>query len=287
MRLTFHMNKRLDRSGTLWKGRFKSVLVEDHERALLTIAAYIDLNPVRAGLVAIRRTTAGAAMPRRSRAGGEASGARDGLGRMLGEALDDPEYPKDWRRTAARYRMFLYQEGREVVADPESGQRGRRGFKEAEIEAVVERDGAMSLSEALRHRVRYFSDGAVLGSAEFVNAVFARETRSGRAIRRKAHERGSAHARGGLGRVARAARPAQGGRGKLGRSLPTAAAEHHGRRAPSPSPIPSRLRRFREGLCDRRLALRFVPTLQFVSRAIRRRDHAMGHDRFRSESVLA
>jgi hypothetical protein len=75
--------------------------------------------------------------------------------------------------------MFLYQEGREVAADPETGQRGRRGFKEAEIEAVVERDGAMSLSEALRHRVRYFSDGAVLGTAEFVNAVFERERGQG------------------------------------------------------------------------------------------------------------
>jgi hypothetical protein len=98
---------------------------------------------------------------------------------MLGEALDDPEYPKDWRRTAARYRMFLYQEGREVAADPESGQRGRRGFKEGEIEAVVEREGVMSMHQALRHRVRYFSDGAVLGSAEFVNAVFARERDQG------------------------------------------------------------------------------------------------------------
>src|SRR5690606_21030716 len=29
----------------------KSVLVEDGERALMTIAAYIELNPVRAGLV--------------------------------------------------------------------------------------------------------------------------------------------------------------------------------------------------------------------------------------------
>ncbi|MCB1204496.1 MAG: hypothetical protein KDN18_09570, partial [Verrucomicrobiae bacterium] len=45
----------------------------------------------------------------------------------------------------------------------------------AEVEAVVEREGTLTLPQALRHRVRYFCDGAVLGSAAFVNAVFERE----------------------------------------------------------------------------------------------------------------
>jgi putative transposase len=52
LRITFYMNKRLGRTGTLWEGRYKSVLVEDCEQALLTISAYIDLNPIRAGIVA-------------------------------------------------------------------------------------------------------------------------------------------------------------------------------------------------------------------------------------------
>ncbi len=37
------------RSGTLWEDRFKSVIVESGE-ASRTMAAYIDLNPVRAGM---------------------------------------------------------------------------------------------------------------------------------------------------------------------------------------------------------------------------------------------
>ena len=37
------------RRGTLWEERFKSVLLEEGE-AVRTVAAYIDLNPVRAGL---------------------------------------------------------------------------------------------------------------------------------------------------------------------------------------------------------------------------------------------
>jgi len=43
-------NKKHSRRGTLWMDRFKSVLVESGS-CLQTMAAYIDLNPVRAGLV--------------------------------------------------------------------------------------------------------------------------------------------------------------------------------------------------------------------------------------------
>ena len=43
-------NKHYSRRGTLWMDRFKSVAVENGV-ALRTMAAYIDLNPVRAGLV--------------------------------------------------------------------------------------------------------------------------------------------------------------------------------------------------------------------------------------------
>ena len=121
LRVTFYMNKRLGRAGTLWEGRYKSVLVEDCERA-----------------------------------------------------LQDPDFKSDWRRTSARYRLFLYEEGQEVAPDPERGESGRRGFAEGEVEAVREAEGVMPVQKVLRHRVRYFCDGAVLGTAEFVNRVFER-----------------------------------------------------------------------------------------------------------------
>jgi putative transposase len=44
-------NKRRERKGTLWMDRYKSVMVEGRGEPLHTMAAYIDLNPVRAGLV--------------------------------------------------------------------------------------------------------------------------------------------------------------------------------------------------------------------------------------------
>jgi putative transposase len=45
-----YVNKMYRRSGTLWEGRFKSGLI-DSERYLLVCSRYIELNPVRAGMV--------------------------------------------------------------------------------------------------------------------------------------------------------------------------------------------------------------------------------------------
>jgi len=49
-RFTSWFNRMNGRKGTLWEDRFKSVIVEDGT-ASRTMAAYIDLNPVRAGMV--------------------------------------------------------------------------------------------------------------------------------------------------------------------------------------------------------------------------------------------
>ncbi|MCJ0764996.1 transposase [Variovorax terrae] len=46
-----YFNDSQGRSGTLWEGRYRSTLIQT-ERYLLACMAYIDLNPVRAGLVA-------------------------------------------------------------------------------------------------------------------------------------------------------------------------------------------------------------------------------------------
>jgi putative transposase len=45
------LNRKYERTGALWQGRYKSCLVQD-DQYLLTCQRYIELNPVRAGLVA-------------------------------------------------------------------------------------------------------------------------------------------------------------------------------------------------------------------------------------------
>ena len=49
-----YYNDSQGRSGTLWEGRYKSTVIQT-ERYLLACMVYIDLNPVRAGLVAQAR----------------------------------------------------------------------------------------------------------------------------------------------------------------------------------------------------------------------------------------
>jgi putative transposase len=49
-RYALYVNRRYSRTGTLWEGRHRASLVQS-ERYLLTCQRYIELNPVRAGMV--------------------------------------------------------------------------------------------------------------------------------------------------------------------------------------------------------------------------------------------
>ena len=163
-----YYNTRENRCGPLWEQRFKSILVEGSEDALLTIAAYIDLNPVRAGIVKdpkdYRYSSYGAAM------GGNKE-ARQGLRRLMQAALGGGSL--SWGKAQPEYRQRLYVQGRQKGLDPE-GRPIRQGFTPEEVEKVVAAGGKLPMHELLRCRVRYFSDGLALGSQAFVDGVFAR-----------------------------------------------------------------------------------------------------------------
>ena len=68
------------------------------------------------------------------------------------------------------YRDQLYHRGEE--RRDADGVVRRRGFSAAEIQAVRNAGGRLPLSVYLRMRVRYFTDGAVLGTQAFVESVF-------------------------------------------------------------------------------------------------------------------
>ncbi len=171
-RFTQWFNRKQGRRGTLWEDRYKSVLVEGSENALITMAAYIDLNPVRAGIVEDPKDY------RWSGYGEAVSGlktARDGLGRLLEEVLHRERFEARWERTSKRYRTLLYQHGEERGCDgnaEETVEGSRPGFTREMVEAVLAEGGKLSRREILRCRVRYFCDGAVFGSAAFVEEVF-------------------------------------------------------------------------------------------------------------------
>jgi putative transposase len=151
-RFSVWYNRQHGRIGTLWADRYKCVVVEGSPQAMLTVAAYIDLNPVRAGLVedpaAYRWCGYADAM------GGDRE-ARKGLASIPGGT------GSDWRRAGARYRLFLFGKGvGGAVTIPK--------IPRERVLEVLREGGEVSRAEALRCRVRYFTDGVVLGSERFV-----------------------------------------------------------------------------------------------------------------------
>lgn len=156
-RFSIWFNDRHGRFGTLWAERFKSVLVEGEGNPLQTMAAYIDLNPVRAGLVEDPKDYrwcgyAEAVAGRRK--------AIDGF-RMIWDALDP-----GGAHALAAHRMLLFGKG----GVPKKGTSFDR---EKALRVLETEQGQLSKAELMRCRVRYFSDGAILGSREFV-ASFSR-----------------------------------------------------------------------------------------------------------------
>ena len=197
-RFTRWFNRTHERSGTLWEERFKSVIVESGIAAR-AVAAYIDLNPVRAGMVQdpmeYRWSSYGEAI------GGGAKGdgrkAREGLVRAcLGDQGIAFEVEK-WREVAGFYRQLLgmalqRRKGGASVSPKVMGGKVEDGEKGGLKSALL-------VGEMLRHRVRYFTDGAVIGSREFVDEVFER-----------ARERFSARRRSGARRMRGNGKPANG-----------------------------------------------------------------------------
>jgi putative transposase len=161
-------NKQNGRRGTLWMDRFQSVLVENG-KALETMAAYIDLNPVRAGLVddpALSEWTGY----------GEAMGGSRRAQRALCKVVDVRQ--DAWVGLGGRrYRNWLYVDGVVVPEEHAPSSKGRRkkGFAMKQMVKVrQEQEGKFGPGLLLRMRVGSFSNGVALGSENFVKGVAAR-----------------------------------------------------------------------------------------------------------------
>jgi len=181
-RFTRWHNRRTDRRGNLWEETFKSVVVEDG-LASRTMAAYIDLNPVRAGMVQdpaeYRWSSYGEAMGATGRSGAK---AKAGLVRAI---MADKGWEADARhwpgKVSKTYRMLLLQEGKEVskevvAADGELEKKVlKKGMDRSKAEEELERLTTardIALAQALRWKLRYFTDGAAVGSRKFVDGLF-------------------------------------------------------------------------------------------------------------------
>lgn len=161
-RFSVWYNLHNDRKGTLWEERFKSVLMQDNPHTLMTVAAYIELNALRAGIVndpgEYVWCSYGEAM-----AGGKK--ARAGIIQLTSE----PGQNQSWQKAWMAYQLLI------------SGKPLGKASKKGHIKPIT--DGAEnknndkpgdspSLSQFLKLRKRYFTEALVMGNQQFIESFY-------------------------------------------------------------------------------------------------------------------
>ena len=177
-RYTLWHNPRHKRSGHLWEARFKSIIVENGIAAR-SIAAYIDLNPVRAGIVEdpahYRWSSYGEAIGGGPKGNGKK--AREGLVRAClshqGTGFDSAK----WADASTIYRQIMAialdkknAQSKSPKAPPSKPKNNKQNPTSATPNPSTLPD--LTIATMLLCRIRYFSDGAAIGSKAFVNDLF-------------------------------------------------------------------------------------------------------------------
>ncbi len=155
-RFSSYYNRNHQRSGTLWEERFRSVIVEGEETTLMTMALYIDLNPIRAGITDDPSDYLYCGYAE-AVAGGE--GAREGIRSLMARK------PESWRIAQAQYRRLLYATGEATSV--------RQGFTRDEMAQAEAQKGTLPDGAGLQHRIRYLSEGVIVGSRSFIDGWLA------------------------------------------------------------------------------------------------------------------
>jgi hypothetical protein len=180
LRFTRWHNRKHGRRGTIWEEKFGSVVIEEEERALRTMAAYIDLNPVRAGMVEdpadYRWSGYAEAMSGKAR-------SRRGLVRIIGQMAwpraisvtakpwGDEPFPKGVEtRALVFYRAILGGQG--AARKREDGTLVRRGLSAKMQQRLTTATERRVWAEVVVRRVAQFTRGVLFGSRAFVDGWF-------------------------------------------------------------------------------------------------------------------
>ncbi len=152
-------NKKYDRRGFFWGDRFKSLIVENGD-TLIHCLAYIDLNPIRAGLVTRPEEYRWNSLGYHAQ-----TGNRDGflsldIGLREFGSLNEKE-------RLIKYRRFVYETG---AVSTEKG----ASLDEKIVEKERKKDFKLTRTERFKYRTRYFSDSGIIGTKEFVNNTYQR-----------------------------------------------------------------------------------------------------------------
>jgi hypothetical protein len=149
-----YYNKLHNRRGTLWGERYKSLIVENGE-TLVNCLAYIDLNPVRAGLVEKPEDYRWCSLGYHIQTGNKNN--------WLSLDFGLKEFGIKSKKERLRlYRKYVYETGAVDVI----------GMKVKLAKEVIEKERKkgfeITRSDLFKQRTRYFTDSGIIGSKEFV-----------------------------------------------------------------------------------------------------------------------
>jgi len=150
-------NKRHNRKGYFWGDRFKSLIVQNGY-SLVNLLAYVDLNPVRAGIVKRPEQYRWCSLGHHVQ-----TGNRNALLSMdFGMKEWGEHEPSEIVR---KYRQFVYETG---AVDMGKG----KPMDPKIVKKERKKNFELKRFELFCYRTRYFSDAGILGSKEFVREVF-------------------------------------------------------------------------------------------------------------------
>jgi REP element-mobilizing transposase RayT len=173
IKLTFtrYYNDKYERSGFLWGGRFKSVILQKGN-ALINCMAYVDLNPIRASLVKTPEEYRWSSFYYHV--------IRKNQSNWLSLEYADPHIDNNFnnqRNDNERllfYRKYMYQVGIEThLRIKDGGVVADKKLSQEIYDKAEKNDFEYRFQDRFMHRCRYFSDSLIVGSYGFVKSVHA------------------------------------------------------------------------------------------------------------------
>ena len=158
-------NRSFKRRGRFWADRFKSVYLEDTQ-AVLDCMLYVDLNPVRAGLVERPEEWPGSSVRMREL-------NKDAWLASLGEFLTRPGREE----ALVEYRQRLYYRGNVPT------KAGQKTIPRDVLDEEIAR--GFAVRGLYRKRLRYFVDGLVIGTESSIRDRLAQLQERGLYLRRR------------------------------------------------------------------------------------------------------
>lgn len=162
-------NNKNERCGTLWEDRYKSVLIEGQEGALMNVAAYIDLNPYRAGIVDDPGEYKYSSYYEILNGGARARENFTKLYFVAGKG-------RPWEENLKSYKQLLFNHASRQAGE---GKSARVATEEERV--AVTNDSAKSImgegststsSLSLGKRISHLTTGAVLGGLDFLKKFY-------------------------------------------------------------------------------------------------------------------